>query len=230
MNLGYPVWTVDLPGHGRSPMAHDFASQGLQFAVDALHELLQAAGPSVIMGHSMGGHTTFRTVGHAPPKARANIKGAVFLASTTAPELIEKPPFPPIPEHQPQRLDWDRAKASFCNSDQFPKDAVDNYLPLLVPESARAYNEFLQPGVAPAAGGPAIFDGIPVLMLGADQDMTVTKDRVKRNADYFGAEMAMLSDWGFPGHGHCFMIEHGNDAIAQRIHEWVQAKVTAVAA
>lgn len=47
---------VDLPGHGRSPEPADPAAYGRDAVLDALDEVLHAIGPSVLVGHSLGGY------------------------------------------------------------------------------------------------------------------------------------------------------------------------------
>ena len=46
----------------------------------------------------------------------------------------------------------------------------------------------------------------------------------EQTAKVMGLQQVLLGrDWGMPGHAHLFIIERGNDAIAQKVQNWILA-------
>ncbi|MCS6800857.1 MAG: alpha/beta hydrolase family protein [Chloroflexota bacterium] len=218
---GFPVYTVDLPGHGRSPLPPDFPTLGLGRAVAALAEVVQQAGPIILIGHSMGGHITDRVVASLSAEHRRNVRAVVLVAPVSPPDLASGGPV--REETEPVRLEREMAFALFGKSERFPAAHFENYYRSLVPESPASYNEFqLARGVAPV--GEGLYRDIPSLIVGGEQDF-IPEASWQRRADYLGMELVMLGrDWGMPGHGHMVMLEEGADAIAARIIAWLEAK------
>lgn len=219
---GFPVSTVDLPGHGRSPMPPDFVSLRLDRAVAALVELVEQGGPVVLIGHSMGGHITDRVVASLSGESRSAVRAVVLIAPVSPPDLVGEGS-PLAEQAEPVRFDRDTAFALFGKSDQFPKAHFENYFRSLVPESPASYNDFQQArGVPPV--GEGLYRDIPSLIVGGEQDF-IPEAAWQRRADYLGMELVMLGrDWGMPGHGHMLMLEENTDAIATRIIDWLEAK------
>ena len=218
---GFTTYLVDLPGHGRSPMPPDYPTMGLDKAVSALQALLLRAGPSILIGHSMGGNVVTRVTGTAAPEVRANIAGVVLVAPSRVTELLTAPGPALITETEPYRWPRDLARTLFTQTDTFPKEAIDQYLESLIPESARAFNQARQPGAAPSAGGSNLFSGIPTVVMSGEQDMAVPRDTIQAYSDYFGIPAVILGqDWGLPGHGHLMMAELGTTDIAAHLLDW----------
>ncbi|MCL6649399.1 MAG: alpha/beta hydrolase [Chloroflexi bacterium] len=216
---GYTVYTVDLPGHGRSPLPEDFPTLRLDRAVTAVQELLTRVGPAVLVGHSMGGHVLDRVVATAAPEVRAQVAAAVLVAPVSPPDLVRGGP-PPILEQEAVRLERERARALFASSDRFPRAHFENYFSSLVPESPASYNDFQQPGRVPPVGAGA-YAGIPALVVGAEQDF-IPEENWRRRAEYFGMEFVMLGrDWDLPGYGHMLMLEDSEGAVARRLQHWL---------
>ncbi|GIW06398.1 MAG: alpha/beta hydrolase [Dehalococcoidia bacterium] len=219
---GFPVITVDLPGHGRSPMPPDFPAMRLDRAVAALTEVVAEAGPLIIVGHSMGGHVTDRVVASLPAEQRGAVRAVVLVAPVSPPDLVAGGG-PLREEAEPVRFDRETAYALFAKSERFPKAHFENYYRSLVPESPASYNDFQQAGGVPPVG-EGLYRQIPSLIVGGEQDF-IPEANWQRRADYLGMELVMLGrDWGMPGHGHMLMIEEGADAIASRIVDWLSAK------
>ena len=130
-----------------------------------------------------------------------------------------KYPAPPFPSRQTQTAQT----ASF-----FPKDSFDNYFSSLVPQSP--------PRIRNAAVGVnddlkldrnrlGVWKKIPVLFLVAEEDRTVPNALSEETAKVMGLQQVLLGrDWGMPGHGHLFIIEEGNDAIAKWVQDWIVAR------
>jgi pimeloyl-ACP methyl ester carboxylesterase len=169
----------------------------------------------------MGGNIATRVTGTATPEVRANIAGVVLVAPSRVTELLTSPASAVIPETEPYRWPRDQAATLFTNADTFPKQAIDQYLESLVPESARAINQARQPGAAPPAGGANLFSGIPTLVMRGEQDNGVPRDTIQAYSDYFGIPAVMVGeDWSLPGHGHLMMVESGNTDIAAHLLNW----------
>jgi pimeloyl-ACP methyl ester carboxylesterase len=221
LSQGFTTYVVDLPGHGRSPMPPDYATMGMDKAIAALQALLLRAGPSILVGHSMGANIATRVTGTATPEVRANITGVVLVAPSRVTELLTSPGPALIPETEVYRWPRDVAESLFTTSDTFPQEAIDQYMESLTAESAHAFNQARQPGAAPPAGGPDIFASIPAVVIRGDQDKAVAPETIQAYSDYFGIPAITLgSDWSLPGHGHLMMIELGNNEIAAHLLDW----------
>lgn len=226
LDAGYPTWVVDLPGHGRSGRPDDFPKAGLEQAARQVAALATDLGPVILVGHSMGGQVVVRAAAALSPEAKANLRATLLLSPVSPPDLVQDPGRPPIPEDAAFSLSGPMGIGSLCNSDQFPKAAIGDYMKSLVPESPRAMNEFMTPGLA-AKVGADVLTGVPALVVGAEQDVLVTPDRSAATAAFLGAQYVLLGrDWGMPGHGHCFMAELGSEAIAARCLDWLGTSAT----
>jgi pimeloyl-ACP methyl ester carboxylesterase len=222
LGRGFPVSTVDLPGHGRSPIPPDFPSLRLDRAVAALVELVERIGPVVLIGHSMGGHITDRVVASLSDEGRRAVRAVVLVAPVSPPDLAEGGG-PRLEETEPVRFGRETAFALFGKSERFPAAHFENYFRSLVPESPASYNDFQQAdGVPPV--GEGLYRAIPSLIVGGEQDF-IPESNWQRRADYLGMELVMLGrDWGMPGHGHMLMLEENAHAIARRIIDWLETK------
>ncbi len=74
---GHEVVAVDLPGHGATPAAHDDAD-----LVEAGRLLVEAGGPGVYVGYSMGGRVALHAALHAAPGDRSPMRGLVLIGVT----------------------------------------------------------------------------------------------------------------------------------------------------
>jgi pimeloyl-ACP methyl ester carboxylesterase len=203
-------------------MPPDFVTMRLDRAVESVREVVEQAGPTVIVGHSMGGHVTDRVVASLPPATRRAVRAVVLIAPVSPPDLVAGGG-PLRDETEPVRLDREMAYALFAKSDRFPHAHFENYYRSLVAESPASYNDFQQAGGVPSVG-EALYRGVPSLIVGGEQDF-IPEANWQRRAEYLAMELVMLGrDWGMPGHGHMLMLEDGADAIAGRIVEWLEAR------
>lgn len=75
----FPVAAVDLPGHGarrREPWGLDRAADVVAEAVDGL-----AAGPAVVVGHSLGGYVSLRFAARHPDRLRSLVLAGASAAT-----------------------------------------------------------------------------------------------------------------------------------------------------
>ncbi len=151
---GWKTYVVDQPGHGRSPMPPDYATMSLQHAVDDSVALVKKIGRSVFLVHSIGGVIGWKLCETVPdqvaaiigvaPVPPANIpKGSFPAASAIGQSFVTSGPGPYLPEDKPAWYKLDAAKSAFASASNFPTEAMDQYYPSLVPESARAINELM---------------------------------------------------------------------------------------
>ncbi|MBV8512245.1 MAG: alpha/beta fold hydrolase [Xanthobacteraceae bacterium] len=215
---GWPVYVVDWPGVGRSGFWPETLTTGADKVVDALIALLERTGPAVLMGHSIGGALSFKIAERRPDLVRAIV--ALAPASMEVPSTS----VPAAAPDKPVIVSREVALQRFANSELFPKDSFENYFSSLVPYS---------PVIRNAAVGVNddlkldrsrldIWKKVPVLFLVAEEDRTVPNALSEQTAKVMGLQQVLLGrDWGMPGHAHLFIIERGNDAIAQKVQNWI---------
>jgi pimeloyl-ACP methyl ester carboxylesterase len=216
---GFTTYVVDLPGHGRSGQPAAFAAwSGLRY-VEALEALLAQTGPALLLTHSMGGRVGWKVVDRSPASV------AALFAVTPAPPPNLRPRAAPLAnEDTPFRQSADDARAYLTNTAAFPQEAFDTFVSTLVPESARAVNEGRN------AAGPElylerrdVFRDIPAAALATVEDRADPPAIVALSTEHFGIPLIVAdTDWGLPGHGHMLMLEHGNEALATRIADWLE--------
>ncbi len=90
-DAGWDVWAVNLRGHHGSRPVADLGRVSVRDYVADVAALLDAMGPAVIIGHSMGGLIAQMAA------TRAGVRAAVFLTSA-APRgiVVLRAPAPPI--------------------------------------------------------------------------------------------------------------------------------------
>lgn len=219
---GQQVYVVDWPGVGRSGFWPETLDDGPGTILTALEGLLEQTGPAVLIGHSIGGALSFKLVERKPHLVRA------VVALAPASVEIRNASVPPADPGKLLVQTREAVMQRFANSETFPKDKFDEYFRSLVPISSRIRN---------AAVGVTddfkldrtrldIWKKLPVLFLVAEEDRTVPTSVGEETAKIMGVPMTFLGrDWKMPGHGHLYILEKGNDAIAARIQEWIAGNV-----
>jgi pimeloyl-ACP methyl ester carboxylesterase len=214
---GWTVFVVDWPGVGRSGFTSDFLTMGPKPIVDALMALLEKVGPSIMIGHSIGGALSLKVADLMPDALRA------VVALTSAP--ISNVPFPiPLrPVTAPFRFTDDDIARFFLSAPRFPANAKEQYLSSLVPLSPSIENELGSRG-----GSGFMIERleairkIPVLFLVADDDLLVTTAISEPMAEYLGVPHTMIArDWLLEGFGHMLIVERGTLEIAARVNDWI---------
>lgn len=215
---GWQVYVVDWPGMGRSGFAPDFLTMGSAAVVNALVALLDRIGPSAVLGHSMGGAMTYLTAERAPNQVCAMVLMTPSAPANTAPVR------PAVPLTEPARNDRTLARALFANSKLFPQEAFEQYYSSLVPTSPSIMNAAYHRNNDWWIENPDVVSNRPILFVVAEEDHTVTPDRSKPAAAFFGVQPTVVgADWGLPGHGHMLIIEQGNLDVAKHVAEWLEA-------
>ncbi|NUB09765.1 alpha/beta hydrolase [Azospirillum sp. Vi22] len=218
---GWEAHAVSLRGHGASEGRERLNSFGI---VDYIEDVLAAAdacsAPPVLIGHSMGGMVVQRTL------IRRRFPGAVLMASAPPHGLLEST----------MRLAWSDPYVfqqmgmlmTFSNgiepeavrramfSDRVPLELAKRYEPLMQEESQRVLLDI--GGWIPFPLLPA--RGVPVAVLGAEEDRLIPKDQVEATARAFRTEPVF-----YPAMGHCMMLEPGWESVAHDIVDWVETAV-----
>jgi pimeloyl-ACP methyl ester carboxylesterase len=218
---GWPVYVVDWPGVGRSGFWPETLTTGADKVVDALIALLERTGPAVLVGHSIGGALSFKVAERRPDLVRAIV--ALAPASMEVPSTA----VPAAAPDKPVIVTREAALQRFANSNLFPKDTFENYFSSLVPYSPRIRNAAVgvNDDLKLDRNRLDVWKKVPVLFLVAEEDRTVPNALSEETAKAMGLQQVLLGrDWGMPGHGHLFIVENGNDAIAHRVQDWIAAR------
>ncbi|TDC39758.1 alpha/beta fold hydrolase [Micromonospora sp. 15K316] len=184
-----------------------FVQRSIQEVTEELGTVVaHAAEAPVLIAHSMGAIAVQKYA------ESHDVVAQILLAPIACQEVGNEPmpvpidmtkPFPPMPYEM--AYDW---FLSGCTE----KDAR-RYHSLMPNESPKAVWEV-------ASGGAISVDrtrlGGPMLMVGAENDIVVPADVVRRSADYFGADYLFL-----PGKAHSMILEPGWRQTADRLLSWL---------
>ena len=218
---GWTVYVVDWPGVGRSGYWPETLTTGAGKVVDALIALMQRTGAAVLVGHSIGGALSFKVAEQRPDLVRA------IVALAPASMEVASTAVPAAPLDKPVIVPRDVALQRFANSALFPKDSFDSYFASLVPYSPLIRNAAVgaNDDLKLDRSRLDVWKKVPLLFLVAEEDRTVPNALSEETAKVMGLPQVLLGrDWGMPGHGHLFIIEKGNDAIAKRVQDWIAAR------
>ncbi|MHA6766960.1 alpha/beta hydrolase [Sphingobium ummariense] len=215
---GRTVYVVDWPGVGRSPQTDDFLTVGPGPCVKAIVELVRQLGPSILVGHSIGGAIGVKIVDEAADLISA------FVAIAPAAPGIRDSGLPPSPTTAPVRFPEPAIRQFFTNADRFPKDCADQYHRYLCDLSPSIFNVVASKGEDHAlhVSDLARLRSVPSLVIAGDQDQLVQEEMSLFVADFLHAKHVMIGrDWGLPGFGHMIPIETGSEAVADKMLEWL---------
>ena len=216
---GYRALAVSLRGHGNSPAPKRMQTCSV---ADFVHDVDSVAASlpmrPVVIGHSMGGFVVQKYLeAHGAPAgvliASAPTRGAGgFLLRG-----MKRHPW-----HGIRSTVTTRSLHGF----KTPKLAREYFYSPHTPESdvvryaARLEEEF----AGRITLDMALFDlpkpervTTPLLVLGAECDGCITQEEVRATARDYHTEAEI-----FPKMGHNMMVEPGWDAVAQRIHTWLE--------
>lgn len=217
---GWEAHAVSLRGHGGSDGHDALRWHGVADYVDDVVATIDGfATPPVLIGHSMGGLVVQRAL------LRRTAPAAVLMASTPPHGLLEASLGfawrDPYAFHQmgmlmvcgARHVDPEGIRRAMF-SDRMPPAEALRYEPLLQEESQRVLFETM--GWNPF---PVVYDrAIPSLVMGAEKDILIPPDQVRSTARLLGTEPVIV-----PDHGHAMMLEPGWEAVADRIHGWLEA-------
>lgn len=214
---GYRAVALSLRGHGGSDASTPLQSCSLADYVDDVHAVAGALGtPPVLIGHSMGCWVVLKCLEKGATPA------AVLLAPGTprglrrwAARAFWRHPWVFLRSSifgNPVDLFKTPALArEFLFSAQTPEDIVRNCVARLAPESARAGRETMNR--LPEARAVTA----PILVLGAADDRSRIAGDASAVAAIYQADVQI-----FPDMGHVMMLEPAWQAVAQKIHGWLQ--------
>lgn len=214
---GYVTYAVSLRGHGGSEGRERLRWTSLNDYVSDVAEVAsQLKTPPILVGHSMGGviiqkylesHEAFAAVllASAPPKGVIPATARVFfrhpLAVVKANLTLSMFPVVSTP-----RL----AQEALFSADM-PEEEMMVYISQLQDESYRAYLDMLGLNLP----RPERIE-VPLLVLGAANDMIVSPEEVRATGRTYGVEAEF-----FPGMAHDMMLEAGWQKVADRILIWL---------
>jgi pimeloyl-ACP methyl ester carboxylesterase len=215
---GYRALAVSLRGHGGSPASKPLRACSVADYVDDVAAV--AAGlptPPVVIGHSMGGFVVQKyleshdapagvLVASVPPKGIGRFMRHLLRRY---PRAMTKVTF--TGRSLPMVSATSRARELFFSA-QVAEPDFARHVARLQEESQRVTLDALLLDLPRPKRVTA-----PVLVLGAELDGCFTPKEVHATALAYGTDAVL-----FPDMGHDVMVEPGWEAVAQRIHTWLE--------
>ncbi len=212
-DAGWDVWALNLRGHHGSRPVANLGRVSVRDYVADVGAVLDAMGPAVIVGHSMGGLIAQMAA------TRPDVRAAVFLTSA-APRgivVLRRPVLSRLVRYMPAML----ARRAFKTRDEDAIALMLNRmtpaaraaaLPRFVPESGRAGLELALGLLAVNAGDVRC----PTLVMGASDDQITPVSVQRRIAAKYGAEYVEAA-----GHAHMLMLEEDWQPPWRQILDWL---------
>ncbi len=204
---GVQVWTLDLPGHGRSPGAGHTTVAGYARDVQAFLDAAQIE-RAVVVGHSMGGAIAQQLALDHPER----VAGLVLIATGS-----KLPVEPSLPERalatSAAAIQWvvERAWHPAASAAQLAlaRERLAQTSPVVLRGDFLACQAF-------DVRGREHEIGVPVLVIGAAEDRMVRPDfSVTLATRVPGARLVMIE-----GAGHMVTLERPTE-VARAIMEWL---------
>lgn len=217
-NRGWTVFVVDWAGVGRSRRGENFLETGPAPTVSGIRALLEAHGPAVLFGHSMGAAFAVKVIDEVPELVEA------FVAITPAPVGGVASAAPGGgPSGSPLRLDENQIFRVFTNSDRFPRDFAREYRRSLCGTSPAVVNAVLgQDNGSLTIRSVRNLNACPAIVLAGDQDVLTPASATAAAADFLGADYVLAGrDWGLSGFGHMIPIEIGSEQLLEKLLKWL---------
>lgn len=220
---GWAAHALSLRGHGSSAGRDGIRTHTLGDYVDDVTEAFDGFGtPPVLIGHSMGGMVVQRVL------RRRRAPAAVLMASAPPHGLWEsslalafRDPYvfrqmALLTTLGQRHVDPEGIRRAMF-SDRMPRDEASLYEPYLQEESGAALLEMYGWNPFP----PLPDRDIPILVMGAGQDLLVPPGQVQATARTLRTDAATI----VPEMGHAMMLEPGWDEVAERIAAWLDARL-----
>jgi pimeloyl-ACP methyl ester carboxylesterase len=214
---GWTAFVVDWPGVGRSAGTGALLQSTAEHIVTALVALVREIGPTLVIGHSIGGALAAKVM----EVASEHVTGLVSIAPAPHGNITGKRM--PLPDDRAITFDEDSTRRFFCNAPRFPKDSIDQYRRSLCAMSPGVFN-----ALSSANGSQALVikdfatvASIPKLVVAGDNDQLVPYQMSSSIAESLGARhITVGKDWGLSGFGHMIPIENGSEEILKRCLDW----------
>ena len=216
---GYRALAVSLRGHGGSPTPRPLRGCSIADYVEDVRSVADDLPTRpVAIGHSMGGLVVQKYLeSHAAPAgvlvASVPVQGdraALLRFMRRHPWLAAKGTFT---DNTMLGLDTPvRARESMFSAET-PESQIVRHLARFQQESKRAIHVDMPFRALPRPDHVSA----PLLVLGAGCDGVITTEEVRATATAYGTAAEI-----FPGMGHDVMLEPGWEAVAQRIHTWLE--------
>ena len=214
---GWTVFVVDWPGVGRSAGTGTLLESTAAHAVTALVELVRDIGPTLLIGHSIGGAIAAKVT----EVASEHVTGLISIAPAPHGNVAGNQPL--LPDDEAITFHDAAMQIFFCSAPRFPKDSIDQYRSSLCNLSPAVFNAL---GATNGSQDLVIDDlarvaAIPKLVVAGDHDQLVSHEMSSAVAESLGARhVAVGGDWGLEGFGHMIPIEDGSEAILDRCLDW----------
>ncbi|HKZ04967.1 MAG TPA: alpha/beta hydrolase [Methylomirabilota bacterium] len=214
---GWDAWAVNLRGHWGSRPVADLGRVSVLDYVQDVRDCLAVLGPSVVIGHSMGGLVAQKIAEEGLARAAVFVtsaapRGIVILSWPVvrrmwrhAGMLFRNRPFTPTPED---------AEALIANA--LPRERARQLYPKLVPESGRAARELAFGAIAVDARRVRC----STLVVGAERDVITPASVQRRIAAKYAATYIEAA-----GHAHMLMLEDGWERPFDAILTWLERAV-----
>ena len=215
---GYAAHALSLRGHGNSGGHETLFVAGLDdFAADVEHVMANLPGPPVLIGHSMGAAIVERLLATRPVRAAALLSpvppaGLMTMATRLATGQ---------PDYSLQFSQFDPARMSIhvleaLRPFYFSKDVAPEILAeasahfcdesprVLLDLSMRLHWQLPERG------------GVPLFVLGAEDDRISTPDDVRATARHHSVDATLV-----PGLAHMLMLERKWETAAKELLRWL---------
>lgn len=216
---GYRAIAVSLRGHGSSPTPRPLGGCSIADYVEDVQSVAdELPTRPVVIGHSMGGLVVQKylesheapagvLVASVPPRGGS---AAVLRFMRRHPWLAAKGIFT---GNTMLSLDTPARARESMFSAETPESLVVRHLARFQQESKRVIYMDMPFRALPRPGRVSV----PLLVLGAGCDGVFTTEEVQATAAAYRTAAEI-----FPNMGHDVMLEPGWDAVAQRIHTWLE--------
>ena len=215
---GYDVIAMSYRNHGKSEEKGSLKWRTINEYIEDIHSMvLPIIGDVYLIGHSMGGFLLQHYLQKYPS---VKIKKAVLLCSVPASgiggatwQVMKTYPFSFLKalvtmSFVPVFNAYTKAKRLMFAA-SFPDDELLPIVTRMQDESFRAYLDMMflnLPSTKPT--------GVPLLMIGGEDDFLVRPSALKKNAHQLNAEMVLMKG------AHCMNMEEDWEQVAERINEF----------